>query len=243
MSLYKEQKKQLPKSAKAFKPGERKARKASQSKLKGRNIQMNEDVQQAKAKVPARQSKDLREKRGVWGAGNVGKEKPSPVVHVDPYKTVPAAFRPKYTPTQIAHKKTLFLKAMERGIFSCGIAARAADVSRNTILAWQDLDPTFKARCDELFETALDQIEETIRQTCLNLTQPHKLTGLLALLNAYRRERFAPMTRHEHTGPGGGAILAAVAVKVKGMTDDELRFELSKLLGSSLVQSGENDDR
>ncbi len=244
MPLYEEQKKQLAK------PGKRKARKASQSKLKRRNIQEDKPmfntmrgVEQVKAKAPASKVKELGAERGVSGEGNGGQEKPSPDVSVDAYKTDLPAHRPKYSPQQIRYKKTLFLKAMERGIFSLGIAARAADVSRNTILAWQDQDSTFKARCDELFETALDQLEETIRQNCLSLSQPHRLTGLLALLNAYRKDRFAPMTRHEHSGPGGGPILQAVAAKIKGMDTEELRVELSKILGPAICEQPDKEGK
>ncbi len=176
-------------------------------------------------------------------SSELGEQKQSPVVFVDTKKTGLPAHRPKYTPAQITHKKTLFLKAMNRGIFSPGIAARAADISRNTALAWRDTDPEFAARWDELTETALDRIEETIRKTCLNLTQPHKLTGLLALLNAYRRERFMPMTRHEHVGVGGGPILMAVAAKIKNMNTEELRVELSKILGPAICKQPDKEGK
>ncbi len=173
-----------------------------------------------------------------------GEGGPSDVASVDTYKKDLPAYRPKYTPQQIARKKALFLEAMNRGIFSPGIAARAAGISRNTALAWRDKDPEFAAAWDEAVETALDQMEETIREAALNLNQPHKLTGAMFILNGYRRERFMPMTRHEHTGAGGGPILMGVMAKIRKMSTEELRVELGKLLGPALcIQSGEESEQ
>ncbi len=173
--------------------------------------------------------------------GTIGE--PSSVAPVDAYKNG-LAYRPKYTPQQIARKKALFLEAMDGGIFSPGIAARAAGISRNTALAWRDKDPEFAAAWDEAVETALDQMEETIREAALNLNQPHKLTGAMFILNGYRRERFMPMSRMEHTGPGGGPILMGVMAKIRKMSTEELRVELGKLLGPALcIQSGEESEQ
>jgi len=198
-------------------------------KRKGKQKQPRAGASRAKKGSPA----PLESKQ----KGTTGES--SSVASVDTYKKDLPAYRPKYTTQQIARKKALFLEAMNRGIFSPGIAARAAGISRNTALAWRDKDPEFSAAWDEAVETALDQMEETIREAALNLNQPHKLTGAMFILNGYRRERFMPMMKHEHTGPGGGPILAAVAQKIKLMDTGQLREELRKILGPALVESGD----
>ncbi len=170
--------------------------------------------------------------------GTIGE--PSPVAPVDAYKNG-LAYRPKYTELEKARLKDMVVAALGKA-FTIGVAARTVGISRATVVAWQDQDDEFRARCQDQIETRLDQIEENVVAATENLNQPHKMTGSMFMLHGYRRERFMPMTRHEHTGPGGGPILQAVAVKIKNMTDDELRAELGKLLGSALVQSGEESE-
>jgi len=175
-------------------------------------------------------------------SSELGEQKQSPVAPVDAYKKDLPAYRPKYTPQEIKRKKALFLEAMERGIFTPGVAADAAGISRNTAFAWRDKDAEFGAAWDQAIEKCLDQIEERMRQIGLELNQPHKVTAAMFLLNGYRRERFMPMSRMEHTGPGGGPILMGVMAKIRKMSTEELRAELGKLLGSALVQPGEESE-
>ncbi len=144
--------------------------------------------------------------------------------------------RPKYTPEQIIRKKAHFIEAMAGGAFSPSTSAEIAGIGTSTAFRWKNQDPEFAAEWDAAVDKCLDRIETRLQEIALELNQPHKVTAAMFLLNGYRRERFMPMTRHEHTGPGGGPILHAVAAKIKNMDTEELRAELGKLLGSALVE-------
>ncbi len=120
--------------------------------------------------------------------------------------------------------------------FTLGVACRVVGIRRDTAVAWQEQDPEFKAVCDSQMETYLDRIENKMGQRALDMKQPHDATQGMFILNGYRRERFMPMTRHELTGPGGGPVQIALLAKIKKMTDDELRAELAKLLGPTLIE-------
>ncbi len=235
MSPYEEQKKQLAKSAKEVKPGKRKTRKVSQSKLKRRNIQEDKPmfntmrgVEQVKAKVPARQSKDLREKRDVTGEGNEGQVEPNSMAQMSQLKK--------------RRVQSVFLEALEK-TFSVAKAAKHAGISRRTVYRWREDDVEFGAEWDDRKEAHLDEIEDAMKSVAVALKLPFHATLALGLLNAHRSELYSPKHRMEHTGPGGGVILMGVMHKIKGMNTDTLRQELGKLLGPALVQPGEESDK
>ncbi len=145
------------------------------------------------------------------------------------------AHRPKYSEMEKSRLKEMIVEALVT-VLTIGVAAREVGLARSTVVAWQDQDEDFRARCEDAIETRLDRLEYTMAASAENFNQPHKATMGMFILNGYRRERFMPMTRHEHVGAGGGPVLIAVAAKIKLMDTDTLRFELGKLLGSALVE-------
>ncbi len=160
------------------------------------------------------------------------------IVSAPPHKNIAGRFGggDRMTPLMMAEKKEVFIKSMKNGGFTPGPCAEAAGIDRTTAFRWKEADADFSARWDAAFESCLDRIEGNLRGITDNLNQPHKVTAAMFLLNGYRRDRFMPMSRMEHTGPGGGPILLAVAAKIQKMDTEELRVELGKLLGPGLVE-------
>ncbi len=219
--------------------------KKSRPPIKRRNVQqgkpMNEDVQQVQQgepKVPVSKIKELGAERGTAGNGDAGGGEPSSTPPVAAYKKG-LKHRPRYTELEKSRLKAMVVKAMEKA-FTVGVAAKAVGIARSTVIAWQDQDPEFKAQCEDSMETRLDRLEDRVITEAHRLKQPHHMTGCMFMLNGYRRERFMPMTRHEHVGVGGGPILVAVAAKIQKMSTEELRLELAKLLQPTIVNSVEN---
>ncbi len=131
--------------------------------------------------------------------------------------------------------KERFLQALEQK-FSVARAAKLAGVPRRTVYKWRESDAIFGEEWDDRREGHLDAIEDAMMEGALKMTQSYHAVLALGMLNAHRSELYSPKHRVEHTGAGGGPILLAVAAKIKLMDTDELRGELGKLLGPSLVE-------
>ncbi len=258
-----------PKSTKKSR-SEIRRRNVQQGKPMNEDVQQ---VQQVKAKVPVsrvkelaavqgsmrKKEKKLLESSGIMQVGTylqedtspgpapsesseLGEQKQSPVVSVVEYKNGKLS-RPKYTPQQQARYKAMIVEAIGEH-FTIGPAATSVGISRSTAVRWQEDDADFMAACQSKVEGHLDEIEGNMKKITKDLNQPHKVTAAMFMLNGYRRAMFMPMTRHEHTGPGGGPILMGVMAKIRKMSTEELRVELGKLLGPALcVHLSEKSDK
>ena len=133
------------------------------------------------------------------------------------------------------HMKERFLQALEQK-FSVARAAKLAGVPRRTVYKWRESDAIFGEEWDDRREGHLDAIEDAMMEGALKMTQSYHAVLALGMLNAHRSELYSPKHRVEHSGVGGGPILLAVAAKIKLMDTEELRSELGKLLGPSLVE-------
>ncbi len=239
-----------------------KSTKRSRSEIKRRNVQqgkpMNEGVQQVKAKVPVSKVEELAGEQGSMRKKDKKLLESSGIMQVGAYlqeDTLPGPaplesgeiVGQKQSPmAQVAHSKKeqmkeRFLQALGQ-TFSVARAAKLAGVPRRTVYHWRTGDVAFGEEWDSQIEAHLDDVEDAMHTAAMKMTQPHHATLALGMLNARRSELYSPKHRVEHTGPGGGPILMGVVAKIRKMSTEELRAELGKLLGSALVESGENDD-
>lgn len=236
-----------------------KSTKRSRSEIRRRNIQqgkpMNEDVQQVqqvKAKVPGSKVKELATGQGSMRKKDKKLLESSGIMQVGAYlqeDTLPGPapsesseiVQQKQSPMAQAahnkkeHMKQRFLQALEQK-FSVARAAKLAGVPRRTVYKWRESDAIFGEEWDDRREGHLDAIEDAMMEGALKMTQSYHAVLALGMLNAHRSELYSPKHRVEHTGAGGGPILLAVAAKIKLMDTEELRGELGKLLGPSLVE-------
>jgi hypothetical protein len=115
----------------------------------------------------------------------------------------------------------LFLKKYAQ-LGTMADACRASRVGRRTVYDWVEADPVFAKLFDEAREDATDMLERECRvRGTVGVKEPVYYQGeivgyvmkksdtcLLAMLNAYRPERFK--NRYEHTGKDGSTLMPAV---------------------------------
>jgi hypothetical protein len=119
-------------------------------------------------------------------------------------------------------------------------AARAANVGRTQVYAWQEHDETFALEMQQAREEAYDRLEaEALRRAVEGVTRERPIYSrgeqvgteivteysdrlLEVLLKAARPGRFRENTRVEHTGADGGPIRVNDD-RFASLSDDELR--------------------
>lgn len=99
----------------------------------------------------------------------------------------------------------LYLSALAQGQRR-GVAARAAGVTRDTIVRWRRLDPDFAAAAEEAELDAHEQVEDALYQAAVS----GNVTAIQVYLYNRLPDRWRDQRNLNIAGPGGGPIEHAV---------------------------------
>lgn len=151
-------------------------------------------------------------------------------------------------------KKRLYLSALTLYGPRYGAAAKAAGVCATTGYLWRrDLsDVEFQnalhraikigiERCEsELWRRGISGVEKPVYQggRLVGTVREYDTTAAIFMLKGAEPEKYRENYRHEHTGPGGGAVRTEAAVVLATLSTEELQQKLSALQQSLALPAG-----
>ena len=97
--------------------------------------------------------------------------------------------------SQTAHKKKIFLEALETTLGVITQACKATGVGRRSVYEWRDKDPQFRQDMDDITEVAIDFAESQL----FKQIQQGNTTATIFYLKTKGKER-GYVERQEHAG-------------------------------------------
>ena len=144
--------------------------------------------------------------------------------------------RNQYSEEEKAECKAIFLTELDKR-FNQTFAHRAAGVPKRQIYLWMKEDPEFKRQRQEIIDSHIDNVQESLYQKAMSDSAQATLAAI-AVLNAWRTRRYKPesikgpqgngqVNVHIHIGEkprpalpsGGSKVITAHAIS--SLDDDE----------------------